>query len=74
MYLVNNSADAYLVFFLPSNYQRLFHVIKEAGNVPTHLQASSRAAQIMKRFTDDIHRKVQVIRQFLAGEIFMQKT
>jgi len=28
----------------------------------------------MKRFTDDIRSKVQVIRQFLAGEIFKQKT
>ena len=76
MYLVNNSADAHLgfFFFLTSNHQRLLPVIKGAGNVPTYSQApygsSSRAAQIMKRFTDDIHSKVKVIRQFLAGEIF----
>ena len=50
LYLVNSSAGVYLVFFfLPSN-QRLFPVIKGAGNIPTYSQipyGSSRAAQIM---------------------------
>jgi hypothetical protein len=79
MYLVNNSADAYLlcycrlitnVYFPSSKEQVTYLRIHRPLTVPRHEQHKSWSDSLM----DDIHSKVQVIRQFLVGEIFKQKT